>query len=37
MAKEGLLNESNWHNQAPLGKVAFELRQRLFIAKDKAL
>jgi RNA recognition motif-containing protein len=37
MAKEGLLNESNWIHQEPISKQQFELRQRLYIAKDQAL
>lgn len=38
MAKEGLLNEEAWIHQEPkLTKQQFELRQRLFISKDKAL
>ena len=38
MAKEGLLNEANWLHQEPaLNKAALELRQRLFVTKDKAL
>ena len=38
MAKEGLLNEEMWiHKEPPLTKGTLELRQRLFIAKDKAL
>jgi hypothetical protein len=36
MAKEGLLNEDNWFNSPP-SKQQMELRQRLYIAKDKAL
>ena len=38
MAKEGLLNESNWINQEPIPtKAVMQLRERLYIAKDKAL
>lgn len=38
MAKEGLLNEDHWiHQEPPLEKSMFELRQRLYIAKEKAL
>lgn len=38
MAKEGLLNETNWIHKTPTPpKAAMELRQRLYIAKDKAL
>mmetsp|Transcript_10326 Transcript_10326/g.15816 ORF Transcript_10326/g.15816 Transcript_10326/m.15816 type:complete len:430 (-) Transcript_10326:231-1520(-) len=38
MAKEGLLNEDNWLHQKPAPtKGALELRQRLWISKDKAL
>ena len=38
MAKEGLLNEAAWiHQTPPLSKTAMELRQRLYVAKDKAL
>jgi RNA recognition motif-containing protein len=38
MAKEGLLNEEAWiHKEPRLTKAQFELRQRLFISKDKAL
>jgi len=38
MAKEGLLNESNWIHQDPQpSKAQLELRQRLYISKDKAL
>jgi len=38
MAKEGLLNEQNWLQQkGELPKAAMELRQRLYISKDKAL
>ena len=37
MAKEGLLNEETWIHQEALTKVQMELRQRLFISKDKAL
>ena len=38
MAKEGLLNEEAWiHKEPALSKVAFELRQRLYIAKEKAM
>ena len=38
MAKEGLLNEANWiHQDPPPSKASLELRQRLYISKDKAL
>lgn len=38
MAKEGLLNEDVWiHKEPALTKAILELRQRLHIAKDKAL
>ena len=38
MAKEGLLNEENWIHQEPkLTKAQMDLRQRLYISKDKAL
>jgi len=38
MAKEGLLNETNWiHAKPGLTKAALELRQRLYTSKDKAL
>jgi len=38
MAKEGLLSEVNWiHADPPLTKAGLELRQRLFVSKDKAL
>jgi len=38
MAKEGLLNEESWIHQKPQPtKAAMELRQRLYISKDKAL
>lgn len=38
MAKEGLLHEENWiHKDKQLTKGALELRQRLYISKDKAL
>lgn len=37
MAKEGLLSEENWIHNEPLPKAALELRQRLYMSKDKAL
>jgi hypothetical protein len=38
MAKEGLLNEDVWiHKEPALTKAILELRQRLHIAKEKAL
>lgn len=38
MAKEGLLNEHAWINQGqPLSKAQSDLRQRLYISKQKAL
>ena len=37
MAKEGLLNEESWIHQEKLTKTQMDLRQRLFISKDKAL
>jgi RNA recognition motif-containing protein len=38
MAKEGLLNEENWIHKTPApSKQQMELRQRLFMVKDKAL
>jgi len=38
MAKEGLLNEDNWINKEPApSKSQLELRQRLYMSKDKAL
>jgi hypothetical protein len=37
MAKEGLLNEETWIHKEALTKVQMDLRQRLYISKDKAL
>ena len=38
MAKEGLLNEETWiHKEPELTKAQMDLRQRLYISKDKAL
>lgn len=37
MAKEGILNEASWIHQEALTKAQMDLRQRLYIAKDKAL
>ena len=37
MAKEGLLNEDAWIHKDPLPKAMAEMRQRLHVAKQRAL